>query len=694
MRASSGRGRGRRARAVGVVAAALGLLVAATAGGPAAAQGEWWEPTNPPAVESEVNVTGAPFTGTAPSGDVRGYVDAHTHMFSDEGFGGHAVCGETFNPGGIAKALQDCDGHGVSLLENLTNSAKGAGPLDKHDTTGWPTFPEWPTYSSFTHQQMYYKWVERAWRGGQRIMVNDLVSNTGLCTILGLVAGPNEAPCDDMDAVRRQARKTYELQSYIDAQYGGAGKGWFRVVTTPQQARSVVEQGKLAVVLGVEVSEPFGCKQVLGVAQCNKADIDRGLDELKSLGVSSMFLCHKFDNALCGVRYDAGTTGLIVNIGQFLTTGTWWNPQPCKPGQTPDNTVIGGVIPKELAVIPGLPAVLPVYPTGPHCNPRGLSDLGEYALKGMLQRNMMVELDHMSAKAADRAFEVMEASGYPGALSSHSWLAGTSTERLYKLGGFATQYGHSVGEFVADWQATRPLRQKYGVAYGYGTDMNGFGGTPAPPADDAQKITYPFTSVDGGAVLDRQRTGERVWDYNTEGVAHYGMVPDWIESLRRTAGSALTDDLMAGAQSYLDTWTAAAAWAPGLNLARGAAASASSTEWTLLGRLKPAQAVDGSLSTRWASRWGHDDEWFQVDLNTARQVSRVTIDWEAAYASRYRVEVSTDGKTWSTAATVDASNGGSDTVTFTPRSARYVRVQGVDRATDYGISIRELGVFS
>ncbi|MGH1564053.1 discoidin domain-containing protein [Mumia sp. DW29H23] len=670
-------------------ALALGLV-----GTSASAQGGWWEPTDPPAVESEVNVTGEPFRGTAANGDVRGYVDAHTHMFSDEGFGGHAVCGATFSEQGIADALKDCDGHGVSLLENLTNSAKGAGPLDSHDTTGWPTFPEWPSYSSFTHQQMYYKWVERAWRGGQRIMVNDLVSNTGLCTILGVVAGPNEAPCDDMDAVRREARKTYALQDYVDRQYGGAGKGWFRVVTTPQQARSVVEQGKLAVVLGVEVSEPFGCKQVLGVAQCDKGDIDRGLDELKSLGVSSMFLCHKFDNALCGVRYDEGTTGLIVNVGQFLTTGTWWNPQPCKPGQTPDNTVIGGVIPKELSIIPGLPAMLPVYPTGPHCNPRGLSDLGEYALKGMMQRNMMVELDHMSAKSADRAFEVMEAAGYPGALSSHSWLAGTSTERLYQLGGFATQYGHSVGEYVADWQATRALRQKYGVGYGYGTDMNGFGGTPAPPTNDSQKITYPFTSVDGGAVLERQRTGQRVWDYNTDGVAHYGMVPDWIESLRRTAGSAITDDLMAGAQSYLDTWAASASWAPGLNLARGATATASSTEWTLLGTLKPPRAVDGSLSTRWASRWGHDDEWFQVDLATARQVSRVTIDWEDAYASRYRVQTSLDGTTWTTAATVEASNGGSDTVRVPTTSARYVRVQGVARATQYGISIRELGIFS
>src|SRR5690606_4418763 len=119
--------------------------------------------------------------------------------------------------------------------------------------------------------------------------------------------------------------------------------------TSPEQARRVIADGKLAVVLGVEVSEPFGCKQVLGAPQCTKADIDRGLDELKAKGVTSMFLCHKFDNALCGVRYDEDVTGLLVNVGQLITTGTWWNPRTCKPGEVPDNTVIGGVIPGPIA---------------------------------------------------------------------------------------------------------------------------------------------------------------------------------------------------------------------------------------------------------------------------------------------------------------------------------------------------------
>nr|WP_241732921.1 discoidin domain-containing protein [Aeromicrobium phoceense] len=222
--------------------------------------------------------------------------------------------------------------------------------------------------------------------------------------------------------------------------------------------------------------------------------------------------------------------------------------------------------------------------------------------------------------------------------------------------------------------------------------MNGFGGTAAPPEDGA-KISYPFTGVDG-TVFDRQVTGERTWDYNAEGVPHYGLVPDWIESLRTLAGSAIVDDLAAGSESYLQTWGATSDFQPGANLAREAIASASSTEWNLLTDLKPGRAIDGKLSTRWASKYGQDDAWFQVELLSVRPVSKVTIEWESAYARQYRVQTSLDGKQWRDVAVVGSGNGGLDTVKFAPSSARFVRMQGVERATRYGYSIKEFGAFS
>ena len=67
-------------------------------------------------------------------------------------------------------------------------------------------------------------------------------------------------------------------------------------------------------------------------------------------------------------------------------------------------------------------------------------------------------------------------------------------------------------------------------------------------------MQYPFKSFDGGVTLARQKSGERVFDINTDGVAHYGLYPDWIEDLRMIAGDEIINDMARGAEAYLQMW--------------------------------------------------------------------------------------------------------------------------------------------
>ncbi|MEW1871397.1 discoidin domain-containing protein [Streptomyces caelestis] len=676
----------RTRRHLGVVTLLLLMLAAALVPTPSsAAGGDWWDPVARPAPDSGIGVTGEPFKGTNAAGEVRGFVDAHNHVMANEAFGGRLICGKAFSAKGIADALKDCPEHypdgSLAIFDFITGGGDG-----RHDPVGWPTFEDWPAHDSLTHQQNYYAWIERAWRGGQRVLVNDLVTNGVICSVYFF----KDRGCDEMTSIRLQAKLTYDLQAYVDGMYGGPGKGWFRIVTDSAQARDVVAQGKLAVVLGVETSEPFGCKQVLDVAQCDRADIDAGLDELYALGVRSMFLCHKFDNALCGVRFDEGALGTAINVGQFLSTGTFWQTGKCT-GPQADNPI-------GLASAPGaekeLPAgvEVPSYDQDARCNVRGLTELGEYAVRGMMERNMMLEIDHMSVKATGRVLDIFESASYPGVLSSHSWMDLDWTERVYGLGGFVAQYMHGSRDFVAEADRTGALREKYGVGYGYGTDMNGVGGWPAPRGADApDAVAYPFRSVDGGSVLDRQTTGERTWDLNTDGAAHYGLVPDWIEDIRRVGGRHVVDDLFRGAESYLDTWGASERHRAGANLAEGAPATASSAEWNPFTSYAPGRAVDGDRGTRWASDWS-DDQWLRVDLGATHQVGRVILDWERAYGTSYRVDLSTDGVNWRTVWSTTSGDGGLDTAVFTPAPARHLRVRLLDRGTEWGYSLREVGV--
>ncbi|MFJ3788604.1 discoidin domain-containing protein [Kitasatospora sp. NPDC090091] len=679
-----------RFRIATVLSALLTLFAVVLAAPAPAASGEtgWWVPTARPAPDSQINVTGEPFKGTDAQGHVRGFVDAHTHLMSNEAFGGRLICGKTFSPQGIADALKDCPEHypdgSLAIFDFITKGGDG-----KHDPNGWPTFVDWPAHDSMTHQQSYYAWVERAWRGGQRVLVNDLVTNGVICSVYFF----KDRSCDEMTSIRLQAQKTYELQAYIDAMYGGPGKGWFRIVTDSGQARDVIQQGKLAVVLGVETSEPFGCKQILDIAQCSRADIDRGLDELYGLGVRSMFLCHKFDNALCGVRFDEGGLGTAINVGQFLSTGTFWQTEKCA-GPQHDNPI--GLAPAAEAQAQLPPGVaVPSYAGDAQCNTRGLTELGEYAVRGMMKRKMMLEVDHMSVKAAGRAFDILESESYPGVISSHSWMDLDWTERVYKMGGFVAQYMHGAEGFSSEAKRTDALRDKYHVGYGYGTDMNGVGGWPGPRGTDTPNpVQYPFRSVDGGSVIDRQTTGERTWDINTDGAAHYGLVPDWIEDIRQVGGQDVVDDLFRGAESYLTTWGASEHHRAAVNLAAGEPTAASSTEWwNPFVSYASGRSVDSDTGTRWASEWS-DDQWLRIDLGSTQLVGRVTLDWERAYGRAYRIEVSTDGSTWQSVWSTTTGDGGLDTARFAGVPARYLRIQGQQRGTQWGYSLHEVGVYS
>ncbi|MET8341243.1 discoidin domain-containing protein [Streptomyces microflavus] len=102
-------------------------------------------------------------------------------------------------------------------------------------------------------------------------------------------------------------------------------------------------------------------------------------------------------------------------------------------------------------------------------------------------------------------------------------------------------------------------------------------------------------------------------------------------------------------------------------------------------------AVDGNANTRWSSA-ASDPQWIRVDLGATTRLSQVVLDWETAYGKGYRVELSTNGSTWSTAYQTTTGDGGTDTLNISGE-ARYVRVYGTARGTGYGFSLWEFKVY-
>lgn len=310
--------------------------------------------------EASSNATGETFKGQTADGRVLGMADVHVHIASTTFLGG-AFSGRPFHPLGVTHALADCAGdHGENGSRDVIGAFLGGGEPG-HDTAGWPDFPAWPSAHSLTHQAIYWKWLERAWLAGLRVAVNDLVENGTLCELQRSNSNSPDTDCNEMNEAGRQAGTIYAMQDYVDAQYGGPGAGWLRIVYGSDEAREVIEAGKLAMVLGIEVSNFLDCQPTYNPLRLQEPYQETGtgptensyacamtetgapseiltqMQRIHGWGVRQVISIHEFDNAFGG----NGVFFPIINVGNRENSGGIPASDPSGPFDTDPDAPTG-----------------------------------------------------------------------------------------------------------------------------------------------------------------------------------------------------------------------------------------------------------------------------------------------------------------------------------------------------------------
>jgi F5/8 type C domain/Glycosyl hydrolases family 16 len=182
---------------------------------------------------------------------------------------------------------------------------------------------------------------------------------------------------------------------------------------------------------------------------------------------------------------------------------------------------------------------------------------------------------------------------------------------------------------------------------------------------------------------------------------------NWTSIYSTTTGDGGTDDLaVTGTGRYLRMYGTARGTPYGYSLYELAVngTPASSSTGTLLSQGHPAtasttenatfaagNAVDGNTGTRWSSAFS-DPQTLQVDLGATHSISKVALNWEAAYGKAYQIQTSANGTTWTTIYSTTTGAGGNETLNVTG-SGRYVRINGTQRGTPYGYSLWEFQVY-
>jgi hypothetical protein len=165
-----------------------------------------------------------------------------------------------------------------------------------------------------------------------------------------------------------------------------------------------------------------------------------------------------------------------------------------------------------------------------------------------------------------------------------------------------------------------------------------------------------LTAAIGQAVSDRRtvRFGIRKIDYRYDQpvVPVDGVASQTVDLPAQQARYVRMQGLKRATNWGFSLWTLSVvdSAAPGTDLAQGKTATSSS----VADGNPPQNAVDGDPKTRWTSSY-EDNQWIQVDLGATVAFDRVVLTWETAYAATFKIQVSTDGSTWTDAASVDNS---------------------------------------
>ena len=275
------------------------------------------------------------------------------------------------------------------------------------------------------------------------------------------------------------------------------------------------------------------------------------------MGVSQMELVNKFDNALSGVAGDEGATGSLVNTANFLETGSFWDmqhlpadvPARCTtrtrttrpPADSGRRSRAGRAVRRDRAGVRRHAArALPLYPARSRTATTAASPTSAtYTIRGHGQAaHDLRPRPHERRRPARPSLDLIESLRLPrrrvqpllvdpGRLPADLQAAAASSRRTPATAPASWRSGSK----HLTWADPR-----YYLGFGFGADINGLGAQGDPRGADAPATRSPTRSPGlGGVTVDKQVSGQRVYDINKDGVAHYGLYPDWIQDLRKIA---------------------------------------------------------------------------------------------------------------------------------------------------------------
>ena len=338
-------------------------------------------------------------------------------------------------------------------------------------------------------------------------------------------------------------------------------KAWMEIALSPGHLRQIVEADKLAVVIGVELDDigNFVADRLTPTVKQYRSV----LQDLHDHGVRYLFPVHVTDSLVAGAAiYESD----FARANKFQNR-KWWSIS-CTSGEGITNRIGGGWDLFQLFKLGDAGGDIPVPDCAEgmgHKNARGITiPFGRSAISEMMKMGFLIDIDHMSQRAVRDMLALANADAafpYP-LVSGHNVLRGGPQDGLHaensrtiaeyeaiaRSGGMAG-LGFARSSAVAFLEEIGRISHSVrALPLALGSDTNGLVELPVSPECRGKScVDY--------SLFPPASSGNKSWDYNEEGVAHFGLIPDFLKHVEGLPGgrSAIAK-LYSGAEAFAQTW--------------------------------------------------------------------------------------------------------------------------------------------
>ncbi len=358
---------------------------------------------------------------------VWGFFDSHAHPAADEAFGKKYYVGKCNTSLEQTWSNLLCFQNHASP-QNHTYTDEFTGAFDPHivGVGGWPYMIGYPRFNGKMHQKYQADLIKRAWQGGLRILCALGINNMYL-TSRALGHGDNGEPLDDESVLYRQINIVKEMARQ--------NNDWMEIAYTPGDARRIIKEGKLAVILGVE-NDLFGnfkspdCswgdrngdRPLVTITEANAETLlENKLNEYRNLGLRQILPMHYLSKPFGGTA--------VFNGNTFLPQITFYDHVNVKSGVEDrlcfslyEDFPTGPALVGNFMSYAAYAARIIKQDEGAEismANAEGLSTIGRLLFNKLMDKKFIIDQEHISYISKRNLFQISAArQNYP-VIASH-----------------------------------------------------------------------------------------------------------------------------------------------------------------------------------------------------------------------------------------------------------------------------------